>query len=237
MSDTRADDRADDRADSGKKPRAGGRASTREKLLQGALDTLRAHGLAGTSARSIAATAGVNQALIFYHFGTVDDLLAAACTHGAEQQVGHYRARFAEVATLRELLHLSRSIHEDEHADIVVMAHLLAGAQTDATLGPATATGLGLWITEIETVLARVLADTPLADIVDVGGLARAVAAAFIGLELYGGVDRDGTDRALDALDQLGALVALLEDLGPLTHRAVRSRLRRTRGKGRDATP
>lgn len=203
-------------------------SDTRSKLMQGALDTLRTHGLSGTSARSIAATAGVNQALIFYHFGTLDELLAAACTHGAEEQVARYRARFGQVGSLRELLQLSRTIHEDEHADIVVMAHLLAAAQTDPALAAATAAGLGLWIAEIETVLARVLADTPLADIVDPAGLSRAVAGAFIGLELYGGVDRDGTDRALDSLDQLGALVGLLEELGPLTQRAVRSRLRRT---------
>ncbi|MDI2126477.1 TetR/AcrR family transcriptional regulator [Yinghuangia seranimata] len=202
-------------------------SNTRAKLIQGALDTLRTYGISGTSARSIATTAGVNQALIFYHFGTLDQLLSEACRHGAEQHVAQYRARFTQVGSMRELLDLSRALHADEQADMAVLAHLLAGARTDPSLAPATAAGLGLWVEEIEGVLARVLADTPLAGVVDTGGLARAVAATFIGLELYGGVDGEGTARAFDALDQLGTLVALLEDLGPLTQRAVRSRLKK----------
>ncbi|MGW9038956.1 TetR/AcrR family transcriptional regulator, partial [Streptomyces sp. NPDC055721] len=57
---------------------------TRDKLLDGALRTLVEQGIAKASARAIATTAGVNQALVFYHFGSVDELLAAACRHGAE---------------------------------------------------------------------------------------------------------------------------------------------------------
>ncbi|MGR7001926.1 TetR/AcrR family transcriptional regulator [Yinghuangia aomiensis] len=197
------------------------------------MDTLRAHGLSGTSARSIAATAGVNQALIFYHFGTLDELLAAACTYGTEQHVAHYRDRFAGVATMADLLALSRTIRDEQHGDLVVLGHMLAGAQTEPALARATAAGLGLWAAEIEDVLTRVLGSTPLAGSLDVPGLARAVAAAFIGLELYAGVDAEGTGRAFDALDQLGALFGLLEKMGPLTQRAVRHQLRRPRGEAR----
>ena len=51
-------------------------ADTRTKLLEGALRTVTEQGIAKTSARTIAAAAGVNQALVFYHFGSVDELLA-----------------------------------------------------------------------------------------------------------------------------------------------------------------
>ncbi len=47
---------------------------TRERLLAGTISALRDKGIAGISARSIAAAAGVNQALVFYHFGTVEEL-------------------------------------------------------------------------------------------------------------------------------------------------------------------
>lgn len=203
--------------------------STRAKLLQGTLDTLRGHGLGGASARGIAATAGVNQALIFYHFGTLDDLLAAACTYGAEQQVAHYRDRFADVTSATELLALSRVIRAEQRGDLIVLGHLLAAGQTQPGVAQAAAAGLELWAGAIEEVLVRILGATPLAGAVDIAGLARAVAAAFIGLELYGGVDRDGTERAFDALGQLAALLGLLDDLGPLTQRAVRSRVKRAR--------
>jgi hypothetical protein len=78
--------------------------STKAKLLDATIETLRTHGIAGISARTIAATAGVNQALVFYHFGSVDQLLAAACTTATAERVAVFRDRFAEVGSLRELL-------------------------------------------------------------------------------------------------------------------------------------
>ncbi|XVQ87598.1 TetR family transcriptional regulator [Microbispora siamensis] len=202
---------------------------TRTRLLEGALETLRTQGIARASARAIATAAGANQALVFYHFGTVDELLAAALRHGSEQRVAVYRARFAAVNSLKELLDLGRALHADEReaGNLAVLAQMLAGSQMDDKLAPATAAGLGMWVTEIEEVLNRVLADSPLAEFVDVAGLARATAAAFVGLELYEGVDRDGAERAFDSLEQLAGLVAVLEDMGPLVRRTVRTRLRK----------
>jgi AcrR family transcriptional regulator len=52
--------------------------ATRAALIAGAIQTLREAGFAGASARQIARRAGCNQALIFYHFGSVPDLLIAA---------------------------------------------------------------------------------------------------------------------------------------------------------------
>ncbi|MCD9878137.1 TetR/AcrR family transcriptional regulator [Streptomyces guryensis] len=202
---------------------------TKAKLLEGALRTLTEQGIAKVSARTIATAAGVNQALVFYHFGSVDELLAAACRYGAEQSVARYRERFSAVTSLSELLAMGREMHEAERAGghVALLGQLLAGAQTHASLGPATAAGLDLWIAEIEKVLTRVLADTPLGEFADPAGLARAVAAAFVGIELYEGVDAEGASAALDALEQLGVVVAVLEELGPVGQRAVRHRLRR----------
>ncbi|WP_405938068.1 TetR/AcrR family transcriptional regulator [Streptomyces sp. NBC_00726] len=208
---------------------------TRTKLLTGALTTLTEHGIAKTSARSIAATAGVNQALVFYHFGTVDDLLAAACRHGAEQRLATYRERLDAVRSLAELLTVARELNASERAggQVAVLGQLLAGGQTQPRLAAATAAGLALWTDEIERVLTRVLAGTPLAEFVDVTGLAKAASAAFVGLELYEGVDPSGAERALASLDQLAALATALEGLGPVAQRAVRSRLRRSGQRGR----
>ncbi|MFD0394839.1 TetR/AcrR family transcriptional regulator [Streptomyces nogalater] len=201
---------------------------TKTRLLEGALRTLTEQGIAKTSARTVAAAAGVNQALVFYHFGSVDELLAAACRYGAEKAVARYRERLAEVGTLSELLTVGREIHERERAGghVALLGQLLA-APTHPGLGPATAAGLDLWITEIERVLRRVLAATPFGEFTDPAGLARAVAASFVGIELYEGVDEAGAGAALDALEQLGALVAAVESLGPVAQRAVRHQLRR----------
>lgn len=199
-------------------------------MLDGALETLRSKGIAGVSARTIAASAGVNQALVFYHFGSVDQLLAAACTYGARQRVATYRQRLAAVSSLSGLLQVGLELHQQERADgnVIVLAQLLAGAQSEPELGPATAAGLNLWIAEIETVLNRVLADSPLISVLDIGGLARSIAAAFVGLELYDGVDSEGAAQAMAAVSQLGVLVDLIDDLGPAARRMVHARLRRS---------
>lgn len=202
---------------------------TRTRLMEGALEALRTQGIAGVSARTIAAAAGANQALVFYHFGSVDELLVAACKWSTEQQVVEYRERFAAVTSLRELQSVGREMHlqEREAGNVAVLAQLLAGAQTNPHIAEATRESLNLWVAEIETTLVRLLADSPLGDIADVRGLARAVSASFIGLELYDGVDSDGVVTAFEALDQLGAVLEYLDSLGPTARRAVRAAVRR----------
>ncbi|WP_394618668.1 TetR/AcrR family transcriptional regulator [Lentzea sp. JNUCC 0626] len=204
-------------------------ADTRQRLIDGAIDTLRTHGLTGTTARSIAATAGVNQALVFYHFGTVHDLLQAACLAATQARVEPFVARLDQITDLRQLLALGRSLHTEERAEgnVMVLAQLLAGAQTSPELAESTAASLHLWIAPIESALTRLLAGSPLADLIDTAGLARAVSAGFIGLELYEGVDPDGAKAALDALDRLAVLIEVVDDLGPIAHRALRAKLRK----------
>ncbi|MFD8892433.1 TetR/AcrR family transcriptional regulator [Streptomyces sp. NPDC059566] len=204
-------------------------AATKEKLLEGALRTVVEQGVAKASARTIAATAGVGQGLIFYHFGSVDELLAAACRFGAEQRVARYRERLAALGSLAELMEFARSMHEEERAagNVALLGQLLAAGQTSPALAAATADGLGLWIRELEEVLTRLLSATPLAGYADPAGLARATAASFIGIELYEGVDPQGAGSALDALEQLAGLAAVLEGLGSLSQRVVRHGLRR----------
>src|SRR5690606_27905220 len=212
---------------------------TRTKLLAGALEALVRNGIAKTSARSIAAAAGVNQGLIFYHFGSVDELLAAACRYGAEQRVAHYRPRFADVRSFAELVRLGRELHAEvgDACHVAGDAQLLARAQTRSWLASASAAGLELWSVELEGVLDRVVPGTPIEGLVDTRGLARALASGFIGLELYEGVDHEGAERALEALERLGDLVAVLDDLGPVARRAVRARLRSAAGGAHGKSP
>lgn len=202
---------------------------TKTLLLDGAVATLRAKGIAGISARNIAAAAGVNQALVFYHFHSVDELLAAACLHGAQSRVTVYAEQFAHVTTLSELLQVGLDMHEQQKTDgsVLVLAQALAGGQAEPKLAAATTAALELWNVEIEAVLQRVLPNSPLASVLDIPGLARAISSAFIGFELYEGVDQAGSEQALHAIAQLGALVDIIDDLGPAARRLVQAKLRR----------
>ena len=204
-------------------------SDTRGKLIDGAIETLRTRGIAGTSARVIAAAAGVNQALVFYHFGTVDSLVDVACRESTANRVALYHDRFAAVGSLRGLLALGRELNvaERDAGNVAVLGQVLAGAQQDPNLAAAARYSLRLWVAEIETVLRRVLADSPVAELTDAAGLAPAVAAAFIGIELYEGVDPDAAASALNTLEALSALAEVLDDLGPVARLALRARLRR----------
>jgi len=206
---------------------------TKERLLDGAIQAIRDHGIAGVSARTIAAAAGVSQALVFYHFGSVDELLAAACAVNTAARVEAYAERFAGVASLGELLDVGRALHAEERraGNVFVLAQLFAGAQSDPKLGPPVAAALQLWIDQVEAVLRRLLGDSPFAEVADIPGLARAVSAAFIGLELFEGVDEAAANHALDALGQLTVLIEVVDELGPVARRALRAKLTRANAR------
>ena len=203
--------------------------TTRDTLLDAAAAALAEDGLAGVSARSVAGRAGVNQALVFYHFGSVSGMLDAAVRRSVDLAVVSYRDRLADVATLGELLSLGRDLHAAEKSlgNVLQMAQVMAGAMRDETLAEAARYAMDRWTGEVETALRRVLRPTPLDGIVDPRGLARAVSAGFLGLELHDAVDTQAGEDALRALEAVGALVSALDVLPPLAVRALRGRARR----------
>lgn len=208
---------------------------TKTKLIDATIDVLRGDGITGVSARAVAARAGVNQALVFYHFGTLAELIDAATRHAVDTSADHYRAAFAEVGSLAALLHVGRALHAAEQAsgNVALMAQLMAGGQHDPRLAAAARYGMDRWIAEIESVVERVLRTSVLADIADARGLARVVCAGFIGLELYDGVDSSGGAAALDALAQLAVVADAIDGLGPVARRAVGARLKSNRRANR----
>jgi len=209
-------------------------SNTKQRLIDGALQAIREHGIAGVSARTIAAAASVNQALVFYHFGSVGELLTVACREATRARVAFYAERFAQVADLRQLLDLGRAVHAEEHqlGNVSVLAQLLAGAQADPRLAEATAISLRMWTEQIEIVLGRILKTTPVSEIADVHGLATAISAAFVGLELYEAVDPSGAQHALTAIEQLAVLLEVMEDLGPVARRALRAKVKKVSRPG-----
>jgi AcrR family transcriptional regulator len=203
--------------------------STKAKLMSAAVDALRENGIAELSARSVAARADVNQALIFYHFGSVADLIDAACRDAADSNIDGYRSEFAAVGSFVELLRLGRVLHERERAsgNVAVMAQLMAGAQGNERLATTARYCLARWNAELETVVARLIGGSAFDGILAPAGLARAISSGFLGLELYEGVDGAGAEAALDVLERLGVLVEVVDDLPPIAQRALRAKLRR----------
>jgi AcrR family transcriptional regulator len=189
-------------------------AETRDRLLAAARACLRQEGIAGVSARAIARHGDLNQALVFYHFGSVDGLLQAVARTDAERRALLYADRLVGVTTLKELVSVGRQIHDVEFAEgnTAVLAQLVAGAASSPDLGVAVQDGMQTWTTLVEEALARVLAGTPLAAVVPLGDVAYAIASLFLGLELMGGVDGDDTrvESLFTSLDAVSGLVDVL---------------------------
>ena len=82
----------------GPPPRATRKAAeTREKIILAAIEILQAEGLGSITYRSIGARAGMTAARLFYHFPTIDGLLAAAQQRLFEDSKERYRMAATEM--------------------------------------------------------------------------------------------------------------------------------------------
>src|SRR6202451_4098078 len=168
-----------------------GSAQTRAALVEGAIATLREAGFAGASARQIAQRAGCNQALIFYHFGTVRDLLLAALDDVSERRMAAYRALLEGSGSFTELVDSARSIFvEDLDAGhVTVLVEMITGAESVPGLGQQVAARVAPWREFAEAAVRGALASSPLARLMPAKDVAHAVVAGFLGLELLANLD------------------------------------------------
>ncbi len=187
---------------------------TRAKLVVAARRCLQAEGIAGASARAIARHGDLNQALVFYHFGSVDGLLQATAREDSAERAELYRGRLAEVTTLAGLVSVGREIHQVEQANgsATVLAQLLAGSVSSPTLAEAINDGMSTWTELISDTLRRVVTSTPLAGVVPLDDLAFAISSLFLGMELMGALDPD-VDRVAGLFDSLGPVSQVLDAL------------------------
>src|SRR5580698_8055717 len=105
---------------------------TRAVLIAAAITTLRESGFAAASARRIAAGAGCNQALIFYHFGSVPDLLAAGLEEVSARRMAAYRELLDRTGTLAELIDGARAGFEGDldAGNVTVLVEMINGAHS-----------------------------------------------------------------------------------------------------------
>src|SRR5689334_11420191 len=125
---------------------------TKEKLVDAALETLKTNGFAGTSAREIAKTGGFNQALVFYHFGSVQNLLLAALDAVSERRMRAYQPAFERARTLPELAVLARDIYREdlENGYVTVLGEMVAGGVSNLDLGRQVVARLEPWVEMVE---------------------------------------------------------------------------------------
>ena len=188
--------------------------ATKAKIIDAALQTLRTEGIAGASARAIGRTGGFNQALIFYHFASLNDLLLAAVDELSARRVERYRERIDGVTTLGELVAVAAELHREDASQghITVLAQMLAGATTNPDLKAPLADRFRPWSELVESAIGRVVAGTPYAAVVPVEDLAFVVTSLFMGIELTTSLEADEA-RAESLFRTVGLMASLLEGL------------------------
>jgi AcrR family transcriptional regulator len=197
---------------------SGGRsADTRAALISGAVAALREAGFSGASAREIGRRAGCNQALVFYHFGSVNDLLLAALDDISARRMAAYRGALDHAGTLTEVIESARAIFvaDLDAGHVRVLVEMITGAQGVPGLGEQVAARLAPWREFARIAVQRALASSPVAALVPAGEIAHGVVAGFLGLEMLAQLDGDRS-AALALFDRALMLAGLLDLAGGL---------------------
>jgi AcrR family transcriptional regulator len=191
-------------------------SDTRERIMEAALETLRQEGFAGTTARSIAARGGLNQALIFYHFRSVANLLLEAFRRNSEVQVARYREAASNVSSLADLVEIARRLHAEdlESGSITAVTQLMASAASDPDLGRAILDRFEEWIQLVQDALVQAAGTHPLAAAVPPREAAYAISALFLGIELMSRLDPDRSEAAT-VFEMMANIARFIEQLAP----------------------
>jgi AcrR family transcriptional regulator len=188
---------------------SGSSTSTRDRIVAAALQTLRDDGITGLSARAIARRGGFNQALIFYHFGSLDSLLLAALDHTSAERIERYRKAVADAESPVELLAVMTSIHAEDRdtGHTTVVAQMISGSVARPELAPEMIARMEPWIELCEGALKKGLARLGVPAVVPLRELAYALVTFYLGVNLLTHLDED---RRIDSL------FARVQELSPV---------------------
>ena len=194
----------------------GGSRATRDRLVRAALQTLTQKGFAGTTARAIASEGKVNQALIFYHFGSVDRLLLAALEATSQARLDRYREALAGVDRLADLVEAMGRLYKEDvvSGHITAVQEMVAGGSAIPSLRKEVLAKMEPWVEFAREVLQRVLAGSVVDKLVSLDDLAFAGVAFYFGIETITNLagDRGRAERLFAAGRQLAPIAdALLQ--------------------------
>lgn len=134
----------------------------RDRLVDVTIDVIAEHGLAGLTARRIAAAADVPLGSVTYHFASLDDLVRAAFTRHAERMAQVFRAHFAEVADRASMLDAATDFvlqgHGASNREWAIAYELYLAAMRDPALREITEAWMGSSRDTLQRVLEPELA-------------------------------------------------------------------------------
>ena len=194
-------------------------ATTRQALIDSTIVTLREEGFTGASARAISDRAGLNQGLVFYHFGSVVNLLLAALDAVSEARMQKYSAAIAQVSSPSEIMNIATQIFQDDldTGYVTVLVEMIAGASSTPGLGAEVATRIGPWFTFAKDALDKTFGDSPIAALMPSGDVAYSVVALYLGLEMLTHLngDREPALKLFAHAQQMVVLLGALSAFAP----------------------
>lgn len=187
-------------------------AQTRAALVDAAVAALREVGFAGASAREIARRAGHNQALVFYHFGSVAKLHLAALDAVSAARNTRYQAMVEETGSLGGLVQAARTVFDEDLDEgyVTVLVELIAAAQFTPELRPEVAARIRPWRAFAADTVREALAGSPAARLLPPEETAHAIVAMYLGLEMLANLEGE-RGPALALFDRAGKIASVLD--------------------------
>lgn len=181
--------------------------STKERIIEAAFATLKDEGFAGTSARAIARRGEFNQALIFYHFGTLNDLLLATLDKTSADRMSRYRDSMGKATSVDDKIQTATRLYREDlgSGHITVISEMVAGSLARPDLGPEVVARMEPWIAFTEGVISDLITGSIFEDAVNARTLAFAVVALYLGVDLLSHLDQDKS-RAEGLFQMAGAM-------------------------------
>lgn len=192
-----------------KRGAAAGRQETRTALVEATVATLAGHGFSATSARAVADRAEVAPGGVFYHFGSMDELLAEVFSTCLERRIVRLQAA-VEVPQAELPAAFAGAVRaEFAHPESRALLELVVGAIDSPVLAARVRDGMDRSFEFTREVVERMLGGSPLIGALPLDLVAQVAASAFFGLavlELIGArVDIDGMTALVTTLLQLTA--------------------------------
>ncbi len=164
---------------------------TRLDLVDAAKAILRTEGFSAATARNIAAKAGCNQGLVFYHFGSVGDLLLAALDNVSRERREKYEEELVGIETVGQLVDLATRIFTEDldTGNAALLVEMIVGASAIPGLGPKVKERMDPWVQFASDAIGSRLANSPFGAIVAAEDMGRAIVAFYLGLEMISHLD------------------------------------------------
>lgn len=187
-------------------------AAKKEQIIEAALATLIEVGFSRASTRAIATKGGFNQALIHYHFGSLNALWLAVIDHRSALRMERYKSAIEKADTLEEMVDVAISIYREdlESGQMTMISELIGASLSEPELGRGIVERMQPWIVFVEDVIEKLLTGSPFEAMIPKREAAAALVAFYLGVNVLTRLeaDRSDVDTLFDTARRFAPLIS-----------------------------